>query len=217
MDSTLQKIRQVFINSYQAGFDKEDRKIQSGFIDELVFQARATILKQERTFNSQCLQKKAINITKVVEKTGFYFKADIPTICEILGGPGVFVIKAATRNMNIEIPFEKVSLNKFFQHKHDRYNADKTKVAISGNELLIRTKETLPTAIDLYAVFYNPFAGDGFVETSPFPFIAGMNTQLISVMYDVYLTKIGIQKENANNSKEEIIAMPPKERQQQQE
>jgi hypothetical protein len=125
MSLTLQKIRQTFINTYQEGFDTEDRSLQNGFINELAFQARASIVLATPIFDHQWLQKITVSLTKVIEQGGFYYTASVPTINETREGAGVYMIKCMLNNINTEIPVEPVSLFKFMHSKYDRYTNKK--------------------------------------------------------------------------------------------
>ena len=220
MNLTLEKIRQTFINTYQAGYDKEDRKLQNNFIDELIYQARAALIQNDAKYHEQCLQRKVYDITKIAEPNSIYYTTPIETINQTRNGAGIFIVKPISSSKRAEVPFELMTIIKFFQAKYDRITKNKTKVAISGNTMFLRFPPLYADVkqIEVHAIFYNPFAVIDFSESSPFPFSSGNISVLIETMYNIYLQKISQSIDTRNDSAEKIKSLPEvPQRQQQQE
>ncbi len=202
---TLEKIRQTFINTYLGGKDKEDRKSQNAYLNEIIIQARAALIEKERGFDSEWVQKVTVDMERVTEETGVYYKSStiIPQLINTENA-GIYMIRSNQKSLYAQDNFEVQEMIKLNAAKHDRYTKHRTKVAVLNGEMRIVTKAVLGKKIEVYCVLYDPFDEVGFTDQLRFPISGHSYVSLLELIMTLYLNA-GIKQaeENENNSTEQ--------------
>lgn len=213
---TIQKIRQAFINTYLGGKDREDRRSQNAYLNEIIMQARSLLISEAKEFDTEWVQEIVLDMETVNEDTGIYHRSvtAIPTVIDRPDKRGIYMISSDQRNQYAQENFEVLPYDKFRMSVHDKYTRNKTKVSVLQGKMYIRTKSKLGKKIKCYCVFYDPFDVVGFKETDRFPFSPSMLVKLTEIMNNLYLNKLASAKENENNSAEENRPPAQQERQQ---
>lgn len=201
---TLETLRQTFINTYLGGKDKEDRKPQNKYIENILIQARAHMIEASGTFDVEWVQKVTVEMQKVVEETGSYYKSNT-TVPQLINtaNAGIYMIRSNQKNMYAEDNFEVQEMIKLMAAKHDRYTKHRTKVAILNGEMRIVTKAALGKNIEVYCVMYDPNDEAGFTAKSRFPYSGHLIPRLLELAFGLYLKGLQNAKEDENNSYEQ--------------